>query len=332
MLRIKSLITDIVEVPREWVFEYYLKLSVKLTGQDEKIKSVFNSNDKTPSMYIYNSNNIYKFKDFSTGKSGDAINLVKELFNLSTRGETAYKIIEDYNKFILDNKEDYSLREFKKVSRYRIVDFTLRSWTNLDEKYWTKFHISSKLLEFYKVSPLADYKLRKEEDDEVKELVIKNHNMYGFFRKDGTLYKIYQPLVKDNKFLKIKDYIQGSDQLTMKVPYLIICSSLKDIMAFTKLGYKNAEAIAPDSENTMIPEHVINAYKHKYKGIVTLFDNDAAGIESMRKYKERYDIDYVVLELSKDLSDSIKDFGIHKTRDTLTPLLKEKLNKAVIQE
>lgn len=332
MLRIKSLITDIVEVPREWVFEYYLKLSVKLTGQDEKIKSVFNPNDRTPSMYIYNSNNIYKFKDFSTGKSGDAINLVKELFNLSTRGETAYKIIEDYNKFILDNKEDYSLREFKKVSKYRIVDFTLRNWTNLDEKYWTKFHISSKLLELYKVSPLADYKLRKEEDDEVKELVIKNHNMYGFFRKDGTLYKIYQPLVKDNKFLKIKDYIQGSDQLTMKVPYLIICSSLKDIMAFTKLGYKNAEAIAPDSENTMIPEHVINAYKHKYKGIITLFDNDAAGIESMRKYKEKYDIDYVILELSKDLSDSIKDFGIHKTRDTLTPLLKEKLNKAVIQE
>jgi hypothetical protein len=334
MLRIKSLITDITEVPREWVFEHYLQLSVKLTGQDEKIKSVFNPNDKTPSMYIYHSSsNVYKFKDFSTGKSGDAINLVMEMYKLSTRGETAYKIMEDYNKFILDNKEDYSMREFKKQSRYKIVDFTPRSWTNLDEKYWTKFHINSKLLDFYKVTPLANYKLsREEEDGTVKELIIKNHNMYGFFRKDGTLYKIYQPLVKDNKFLKIRDYIQGSDQLTMKVPYLVICSSLKDIMAFTKLGYKNAEAIAPDSENTMIQEYVINAYKHKYQGIVTLFDNDPAGIESMKKYEKRYDIPYVVLDLSKDLSDSIKDFGIHKTRNALTPLLKEKLKKVVITQ
>ena len=334
MLRIKSLITDITEVPREWVFEYYLHLSEKLTGQDVKIKSIFNPNDKTPSMYIYNSSsNIYKFKDFSTGKHGDAINLVQEIFKLSTRGESAYKIMSDYNEYLLDNKEDYSMREFKKRSKYKIVDFTMRTWTNLDEKYWTKFHIGSKLLEFYKVSPLANYKLHKEEEDEsVKELIIRNHNMYGFFRKDGTLYKIYQPLVKDSKFLKIRDYIQGSDQLTMKVPYLIICSSLKDIMAFTKLGYKNAEAIAPDSENTLIPEHVINAYRHKYKSIITLFDNDVAGIESMKKYHSKYDIPYVILELSKDLSDSIRDHGINKTRDILTPLLKEKLNKAVITQ
>lgn len=334
MLRIKSLITDITEVPREWVFEYYLHLSEKLTGQDVKIKSIFNPNDRTPSMYIYNSSsNIYKFKDFSTGKQGDAINLVQEIFKLSTRGESAYKIMSDYNEYLLDNKEDYSMREFKKRSKYKIVDFTMRTWTNLDEKYWTKFHIGSKLLEFYKVSPLADYKLHKEEEDgSVKELIIRNHNMYGFFRKDGTLYKIYQPLVKDSKFLKIRDYIQGSDQLTMKVPYLIICSSLKDIMAFTKLGYKNAEAIAPDSENTLIPEHVINAYRHKYKGIITLFDNDVAGIESMKKYQTKYDIPYVILELSKDLSDSIRDHGINKTRDILTPLLKEKLNKAVITQ
>lgn len=334
MLRIKSLITDITEVPREWVFEYYLHLSEKLTGQDVKIKSIFNPNDKTPSMYIYNSSsNIYKFKDFSTGKQGDAINLVQEIFKLSTRGESAHKIMSDYNEYLLDNKEDYSVREFKKRSKYKIVDFTMRTWTNLDEKYWTKFHIGSKLLEFYKVSPLADYKLHKEEEDEsVKELIIRNHNMYGFFRKDGSLYKIYQPLVKDSKFLKIRDYIQGSDQLTMKVPYLIICSSLKDIMAFTKLGYKNAEAIAPDSENTLIPEHVINAYRHKYKGIITLFDNDVAGIESMKKYQIKYDIPYVILELSKDLSDSIRDHGINKTRDILTPLLKEKLNKAVITQ
>jgi DNA primase len=111
----------------------------------------------------------------------------------------------------------------------------------------------------------------------------------------------------------------------MAVPYLIICSSLKDIMAFTKLGYKNAEAIAPDSENTLIPEHIISAYKHKYKGICTLFDNDLAGIESMKKYKDKYDIPYVLLEMSKDLSDSVKDTSLLKVKELLTPLLKQAL-------
>jgi DNA primase len=112
----------------------------------------------------------------------------------------------------------------------------------------------------------------------------------------------------------------------MEVPYLVICSSLKDIMAFTKLGYKNAEAIAPDSENVLIPEHAITAYKHKYKGICTLFDNDTAGKESMKKYQDKYGIPYVVLDMSKDLSDSIRDHGLHKVKEQLTPLLKQKLN------
>lgn len=326
MLSTKSIITSITDVPREWVFEYYLNLTEKLTGQDVKIKSAFNPVDKNPSMYIFLSNStVYRYKDFSSGKTGDALDLVQELFKLSTRGETAHKIMQDYGKFILTHDEDYSARDFKKKAKYQVVDFTERAWTNIDEKFWTKFHIGSKLLEFYKVAPLLNYTIKKEEDDQVKEITIKSNNSYGYFRKDGTLYKIYHPYVKDYKFIKVKDYIQGSDQLTMTVPYLIICSSLKDIMAFTKLGYKNAEAIAPDSENILIPEHMISAYKHKYKGICTLFDNDAPGIESMKKYKNKYDIPQVILEMSKDLSDSIKDHGIIKVKQTLTPLLKQAL-------
>ena len=97
-------------------------------------------------------------------------------------------------------------------------------------------------------------------------------------------------------------------------------------MAFTKLGYKNAEAIAPDSENTLIPEHVINAYRHKYKGIITLFDNDVAGIESMKKYKEKYPtVKLAVPPMSKDVSDSIKDFGAKEVRNRLVPILDKKL-------
>jgi hypothetical protein len=329
MLRTRSLIANLNEVPREWVFEYYLKLSEKLSGQDIKITSVFNPTEKNPSMFIYyaKSAGAYKFKDFSSqDRSGDGVTLVQMMFSLTTRGEAAHKIIEDYNQWMLNNKEDYSLREFKIRAKYKVTEFTARSWNTLDKNYWNKYKIGSKDLEYYNVQPLESYKMTKEEDGELKELVIKGQYIYGYFRNDGSLYKIYQPKVTDNKFIKVKEYIQGTDQLTYQKEYLVICSSLKDMMALRKLGYANVEQVAPDSENTLIGEHVITAYRHKYKNVCTLFDNDEAGIAAMKKYSDRYGMNYVHLEIEKDISDAIKEHGLDKIREAVTPLLRKALN------
>jgi hypothetical protein len=329
MLSTESIISEISDVPREWVFEYYLKLNEKLCGQDIKIKSPFNLTDKNPSMCVFWSQRLgsYQFKDFSADKNGDGVNLVKQLFNLTTRGEAAHKIILDYNEYKLANKEDFSLRNFKVQQRYKVIDFVKTGWNKFDQKYWTQFHIGSKLLEYYKVFPLESYKMSKTLDNgEIKELEITGrHNIYGYFREDGTLYKIYQPLLKDNKFLKVRDYIQGTDQLTYKAKYLIITSSLKDLMAFTRLGYKEAECVAPSSEGELISGQIMNSYKLRYAGICTLFDNDDAGIKAMKKYQDAYGIKGVSLPLSKDLSDSMRDNTLLKVKEVLTPLLKQAL-------
>ena len=289
------------------------------------ILSPFNPKDKRPSFNLFVAKtNHYMFKDFSTNISGDSIALVQNLFNLTTRGETAHKIVNDYNEWLLINKDDYSLREFKIQKKYKVIDFVKTNWTTLDQKYWTQFSIGSKILEKYNVFPLSSYTMKKEDDDRVLTITGRYY-IYGFFREDGTLYKIYQPMMKDNKFIKVRDYIQGTDQLTMKTKYLVICSSLKDVMAFIKLGYKEAEAVAPDSENTLIPQHVMNSYKLKYKNICTLFDNDDAGINAMKNYKEKHGINYALLPMSKDLSDSIRDHGIRKVQEVLTPILKQEL-------
>jgi hypothetical protein len=328
MLSTKSLISELNEIPREWVFEFYLKLDERLCGQDVRIKSPFNPSDKNPSFYVHFSRSLnkYIFKDFSTDKKGDGITLVQSLLDLSTRGEAAHKVISDYNQFILNNNEDYSLRDFKIQQKYKVTDWKTRNWTNVDQKYWTKFHIGSKLLEQYNVKPLDSYKMTKEENGKLHELEIKGkYCIYGYFRSDGSLYKIYQPLVKDNKFIKVKDYIQGTDQLNYASEYLIILSSLKDILGFKKLGYTGIEAIAPDSENNLIPSNVMTSYKLKFKGICTLFDNDKAGIEAMQKYTDKYQVKGITLPLSKDLTDSMKDHGLGKVKTELNNLLKEAL-------
>ena len=311
MISTKNLISDLSEIPTGWPFEYYLGLSEHLDGQDVKIKSIVNTTEKTPSMCVYFDVNSerYKFKDFSSGHGGDSVELVKILFTLKSRGHAAMKLMEDYNQYLLNNNRN-PIKEYKVHSRYKVTDYEIRHWTTVDEKYWTKFNIGSKLLEKYNVAPLEYYKMAKEDVEGIESsITIKGISIYGYFKNDGTLYKIYQPKVSDKKFIKVKNYIQGSDQLKFDKRYLIVTSSLKDLMAFNRLKLTNTESIAPDSENTLIPESMLKNIIKKYKKIFVMFDNDEAGIRSMKMYKEKYDFDYVVLDMEKDLSDSIKKYG-----------------------
>jgi len=322
MIRTKKLIASINDVPPTWAFEYYLKLPQKLCGQEVCIRSIFNIKDKTPSFTLYWHKKLgrYQFKDFSSGYGGSQTDLISLMFNIKPSA-AMYKIIEDYNEFILNNGDCYEIAEFKEHSKYKVTEFTKRQWNILDREYWMQYSIGSKILEYYNVFPLEKYKLTKED----QELVITGYNIYGFFRKDGSLYKIYQPHVRDKKFIKIKDYIQGTDQLKYEAPILVICSSMKDLMCL--INYKwNMEAVAPHSENTLIPEHIIEAYKHKYKLIVTLLDNDEAGIKAMKKYQEKYDIPYAHLEGEKDLSDNIAKYRKEAIKGNTYDLIYNALN------
>lgn len=325
MISTKTIISDLNQIPREWVFEFYLNLTERLSGQSLKIKSVFSSKDKVPSMCIYIDNNgRYKFKDFSSGYGGDGLNLVMHLFQLESRGKASFKVIDDYNEYISNNT--YVPLEYKPESKYAVSDYEIRHWTTLDKSYWQIYKLSSTLLSNYNVHPLSFYKMIKEDEGRVLDSFnIQGNFIYGYFREDGSLYKIYTPKNKDNKFIKVSNYIQGSDQLKFESKYLVILSSLKDLMCFELLQIGNTECIAPDSENSIIPSNFMKTYLDKFSKVIVLFDNDEPGIKSAKKYQKQYKIDYVNLELSKDLSDSIKDHGIDKVRSEVFQLLKNKL-------
>ena len=326
MISTKAIVSDVVDVPREWIFEFYLKLDEKLTGQDIKINSAFNPRDKTPSMCIYvDPKNNYRFKDFSSGRGGDALDLVKDLFNLATRGTASFKVVQDYNEYLKNNNyvQNYSVRS---QGRYQVTDYEMRHWNNFDEKYWTGHKISSSQLERYNVVPLSHYVLTRETDlERANSLTIQTRYLYGYFKEDGLLYKVYQPKSKDNKFLKVRDYIQGSEQLKYDKSYLIIVSSLKDLLALNMLNIGGVEAIAPDSENTMIPDPFMQNVLKKYKKVLVLFDNDDAGKQSAERYSSKYNLPVINFTLSKDIADALKDHGIEKTREVLFPLLKQAL-------
>jgi len=323
MISTKNLISDLEEVPREWVFEYYLNLREKLTGQNIKMLSAFNVRDKVPSMFIYQDGGKYKFKDFSSGFQGDQVELVRYLFNYDARFKATNRIITDYQEYLKHNAP--AVRgPIQFHDKFKVVDFEMRHWNTLDQKYWTQFKIGSSILSQYNVVPLEFFTMSKTEiDDSVTSYRFSRPYVYGYFRNDGELYKIYMPKIPEKKFIKIQNYTQGMDQLQYDSKYLLIVSSLKDLLSFKKLGIGNVECIAPDSENTMIGESVINKLREKYAKIIVLFDNDEPGIKAAQRYQDKYNIPHVILDMSKDLSDSVKDHGIEAVRDKLLSLLKQ---------
>ena len=235
------------------------------------------------------------------------------LFNL-TRKEAIIKIFDDYR-----SKENINISEIRTVEKYKVTSHEKRKWNVKDAKYWLKYNIDSDILEKYNVFPLKSFTLSKNIDGKINEFKKEKGYIYGYFKNDGSIYKIYQPNSK-NPFFKVSSYIQGTEQLEYKSKTLIICSSLKDMMSLESLNF-NVESIAPSSENTMIPKNQISSLILKYDNIYTLFDNDEAGYRASDKYKNMYGIPSIHINLSKDISDSIKDFTASKVKNYINPLI-----------
>jgi 5S rRNA maturation endonuclease (ribonuclease M5) len=329
MFTIKNMVHDVKQVPTSWIFEHFCKLDEKLNGHDIKIKSLFNSAERTPSMCIYydSSKDSYRYKDFSSGKGGSALDLVKDITGLDYH-KSCRLVVENYNDYVLHNNGGYDVQKFKQASKYKVSEFVFRSWNTQDQYFWTQFNIGSKLLSEYGVKPLQQYTMHKDCEDGPIDLTITGNYIYGYFTQDGTLYKIYQPKTLDKKFIKVQDYIQGSEQIK-NAPYLVITSSLKDVMSLKSLKIKTLDIIAPDSENTVIRKELMEKYISKYKKVIVLFDYDEPGIKAMERYKELYpEVEYAILPMSKDPSDSIKDRGPKEVYIRLVPIL----NKRIIND
>lgn len=312
-------------IPSNLIMEKILNLEEALDGQSVKIKSIFNQNDNDPSMIIFYSNeeNLYRFKDFSTGKYGDAIDIVLTHYDLVDRQQAYRKVLEIFKDNNIPRITNSFQKEIKEISEYKI-----RKWNNADAIFWKQFGISGGFLKEYNIKPLQSYTIKISKGDSNKDLKFDLGMCYGYFTKENELYKIYQPNRKTAKFLKVKEYTQGEEQLTYNKKCLIIASSLKDIGSFKALKFKNVDLIAPDSENVTITATQINKYRQHYQYIFTMFDNDIAGMQAMQKYENEFGIPYIYFNVEKDIAECVKQHGINNTKLLLTPLFKNAITKS----
>jgi len=303
-----------------WAFEYYCGLQEKLEGQNVKILSMFNSADSVPSMHIYHKHGGYRFHDYSSGKSGSIVDLVCNLYDINK--EDAYKKILEDQVTLSSKCEDlkHLTRTLaRKQESFKLKEYKVRAWNKIDAEFWLRFNISSKILGIFNVKPLESFSVERASES----FTIKRQYLYGYFRKDGSLYKVYLPKSKKMKFFTVDNtYIQGSEQLEYKEDLLILASSLKDIMSLYSLGFK-AEYVCPASENTPIRKQALKDFALSYKKMVTFFDNDNAGIIGMEKYETMYNIPSIRIHTQKDPAEMVDVRGVSYTLAELTPKIEE---------
>lgn len=326
MFRTK-VINSLEEVDVFWAFGYYLNAQLD-SKNNNVLSSIFNK-ENTPSMHIFSYKGTWVFKCFSSGNSGSIIELIKLLYKLNS-GNAAKKLISDYQNYIQGIKtlvinHNSSSNNTVTSPKFKVSDYNIRKWNKADKDFWTRFNVDKTILDLYLAAPLSNYTLSKKiTETEIITYTFEKKLLYGYFNKEGDLYKIYQPGQKP-KSMSVKSYLQGVDQLTFKTKGLIITKSLKDVMSFYSLGIKDWEAVSMESESIMIKPEKINEFKKVYSNIVTILDNDVAGKQTALKYKKFFNLPTLEFNLGfKDLSDTVEGVGVEKTKYYLAKSLASK--------
>lgn len=287
--------------------------------------------DRNPSFSVYWSKkyNKFMFKDFATGDRGDAFIFVSKLLGLNYF-ETLERIIIDFN---LDNifstkkgilrppvtpkiyDDNYIKSKIKDAVRLNVK---AREWKSCDDKYWMSFGISRYILNKFRVIPISHIFLNDEiiKSDELSYVYVELKDMV-------ERYKIYQPYSKKLKWINnlVEGTLSGWSQLPNNGDMLIIASSLKDAMCLYSCGFKNV--IAPQTENYIHKQHIIDALKSRFNEIYLFYDYDTAGIMATERIIDMYGLKYIYTNNNKlkDPSDYYRANG----RDELIKLINKQL-------
>lgn len=299
------------EISDENIFRYYIKNLEIGKSMSSPLRK-----DESPSFGVFfaKAHNELFYKDFKLG-SGDCIKFVAELLNLSY-SEALSQIAVDFgindnyhcSKRLKSTLNGVFIKspETTYTQDSKVISVTYRDWENYDLKFWGKFGINVKILEFYKVFPIKWLFI----NDDVFP-VDKFAYAYQEFKDNKLTYKIYQPYSK-YKWINNHDKSvhQGYSQLPQKGELLIITKALKDVMSLCAV--MKIPSIGLQNETVMTKESVINEYKDRFKKVFTLFDNDSAGITLAFRYNYTYNLPMLLIPYKygcKDFSDLYKKYG-----------------------
>lgn len=306
----KKLVTkDFVEskVSHEQLYERYLGISGGLNLK-KAYRSPFNR-DSSPSLRFIVKDNTLLWKCFSSNKSGDVYSLIGELYSVDSFTEILLKIATDFGLIPFIQAGD-----FKRITPLNTqyietlpadIKVVVRDFNEEDLAYWLQYEITKADLDFFNVKAVQESWLNG-------RLYRKHQAGNPHFRYlNKNKYKLYWPLEKDKQRKWLcntnADSVFNADKLDFNLDLCVITSSMKDVIVMYKMGYINC--ICANSETTLFSKKIMDFLKLKFPRIITLLNNDKAGIAAMEKYKELYGVDMFVIGdffAEKDPSDFLK--------------------------
>lgn len=276
--------------------------------------------DKNPSFALYYaSSGDLMFKDYSTGDSGNCVRFVAILFDIN------------YYEALIKIRDEFTTSSFSKAQRTnyqappkeeKLLELKKQEFTAVDAAYWSKYGITREILNRYYVISCKHIFINKT----IVASYAADNPIYAYiFKKDKEItFKIYQPFNKKMKWLSNcdKSVLQGWDQMPPKGDLLVITKSLKDVMVLHSMGYSSL-AVQSENPDTIKP-NVYKQLEERFSRIVTLFDNDPAGINASQFFTKEYSTEGIFLPgPHKDISDSVEGIGFNQSVSLLKTLVYE---------
>ena len=304
------------------ILEYYTRSvrgGMALKPMDNFQNPLISKTQATPSFNISHWNGKYYYKDYATGHSGNAFDLVMEMYGLNLAGACA-KINQDMNLGLEGGKYIEAERQFKPepdvLPKDRNYDFSVKfkKWDDrVDGKYWGMYGVDEPTLKMFYGYPISDFHAYNKENKPY-QINARFDNPLYFYQRNGWG-MVYRPLAKyTNKFYNLgkkpKGYLFGYEQLPKSGKRCYFVGGEKDVVTMRKHGYFaccfNSENSNPDNYPQFLS--LINA--GRFNEYIFMYDRDEAGIKNMEINAMKYNLSYTILpempEGYKDISDWFK--------------------------
>lgn len=308
------------KINQETIMQYYTGLDV---NSKKLTLSPLRADNKVTCSFYKSKSGILYLHDFATNEHINCFTLVSRLFNCNYYN--ALKIIAKDFGLIKGTYAKSSIKfipEIKESETSRI-QVQIKEYSEEELEWWLSFGITKKLLKKFHIYSLKNVFL----NGNLTASSTSKMPIYGYyFGKDKNgleKWKIYFPLRTSYRFMNnlSKKVLQGYHQLPKEGNLLVITKSMKDVVSLYGFGIS---AVSPNSETLFLDDKKLNEFKQRFKHILVIYDNDRAGKYNMAKIRRQHpELNYFIMPIAKDFTDSIKLIGVDKMKE----LIKEFLTK-----
>lgn len=267
----------------EDIYRFYIGTGYKL---GTKIRSPMHK-DENPSFSVFvTKEGTLHHTDFATGQSGNCIDLVMQMFNLSFY-EALKKINHDFSLDIetIKNKKEYQKTVNTPTYTYTpkketIIQVVSGKFSYQDLDYWAQYHLSEDELKANLVYPVKKLFLNGE-----AFLLPPGELVFGYLYDEK--WKIYRPHAdKKHKWMTNVplDQMSGLERIKEGTQSGIVTKSKKDEMVLAKFlpavcSTQNESASAINVDN-------LKLLNERCKEVYVNFDNDEVGVEASKYYNQ----------------------------------------------